>query len=146
MPIGDHPAELPDEVPNDPNDPLCNTKTYSVAPLLSTVWHQGVGFNNHAPYKNCSNLSNGRALAGCVAIAGAQVMNYLEYPSNYNFNLMYNFNGSDETSRLIRDIGNAVDMDYGCGSSGAKTKDLAKAFKDNFSTLQQIMEILIHKH
>ncbi|MFV0365946.1 MAG: C10 family peptidase [Mangrovibacterium sp.] len=133
LPIGDHPAELPDEVPDNTNDPLCNTKTYSVSPLLFTAWHQGVGFNNNAPYKSCSGQSNGRTLAGCVAIAGAQVMNYLEYPTTYNYDFMYNNTGSDEASRLIRDIDNAVDMDYGCSESGAKTKDLAKAFKENFS-------------
>src|SRR5690554_487943 len=130
---GDHPNEIGEEVPEDTNHPACNTQTYRVSPLLSTVWHQRVGFNNEAPYKSCSSLSNGRALAGCVAIAGAQVMNYLQYPLTYDYSLMYNISGSAEASRLIRNIGNAVDMDYGCGSSGAKTKDLAKAFKENFS-------------
>ncbi|MFB9056602.1 C10 family peptidase [Mariniflexile ostreae] len=117
----------------NPNDPACNIQTYSVAPLMTTFWHQGFGFNNNAPYKSCSNLSNGRAYAGCVAIAGAQVINYLEYPTTYDYNLMYNTTGSSEASRLIRDIGDAVDMDYGCSSSGANTEVLVDAFKNNFS-------------
>jgi hypothetical protein len=82
---------------------------------------------------NCSAQSNGRALAGCVAIAGAQVMNYFKYPATYDYNLMHNTLGSSEASRMIRDIGSAVDMDYGCGVSSAVTKDLAKVFKNNFS-------------
>ncbi len=130
---GDPPGEIGGEIPEDPNDPACNTQTYSVSPLLTTEWHQGVGFNDNAPYKGCSDQSNGRALAGCVAIAGAQVINYLEYPTTYDYGLMNNTTGSTEASRLIRDIGNAVDMDYGCSSSGAKTEDLADAFKNNFS-------------
>lgn len=133
IPSEDPPNEIGDEVPDDPNDPVCNTQTYSVSPLLSTVWHQSDGFNNDAPYKSCSTQSNGRAKAGCVAIAGAQVMNFLQYPSTYNYNLMYNTYGSSEASRLIRDIGNSVDMKYGCEVSRAYTIDLAGAFKDNFS-------------
>lgn len=42
-----------------------------VAPLVQTAWHQRAPYNNMCP--------DGK-LAGCVAIAMAQVMNYFQYP------------------------------------------------------------------
>lgn len=134
LPTEDDPSnEIGEEVPENPNDPACNTKTYSVSPLLSTAWHQGVGFNNEAPYMDCTQRGNGRAAAGCVAIAGAQVINYFKYPTAYDYSLMYNTTGSSEASRLVHDVGNAVNMDYGCSGSNATTKDLVNAFIYDFS-------------
>ncbi|MDO6517789.1 C10 family peptidase [Zobellia uliginosa] len=91
-----------------------------IGPLLQSTWGQRDGYNNLAPYKNCGDTNNGRALTGCISVAMAQVMKYHEEPSSrYDFSLMPMTTGSHETSRLIRDIGNTVNMKYDCDNSWA---------------------------
>ncbi|MGC6525020.1 MAG: C10 family peptidase [Flavobacteriaceae bacterium] len=100
-------------------------------PLMSTSWNQGCGYNDFAP--NCNNGGQcGRAFTGCVATALAQVLRYHEYPNNYNWSDMPNSSGSSETSRLMRDIGNAVSMNYGCDVSGAYMSNAKNALKNSF--------------
>lgn len=70
------PGETPWECPN--------AYYYEKAPLLSTAWEQGMGYNDLCPFQGCSVPANGHALTGCVATAMAQIMRYYEYPSNYN--------------------------------------------------------------
>jgi hypothetical protein len=53
--------------------------TSRVSPLLPVEWRQGNPFNQ-ALSKTCSS-NGGRAVAGCVAIATAQLMAYWQYPS-----------------------------------------------------------------
>lgn len=67
---------------------------------------------------------------------------YHQYPKNYNYSIMldrirfsreYNTSGANEIARLMRDIGSAVGMDYGCDGSGADTEDeVASSFKSDF--------------
>lgn len=45
---------------------------------------------------------------------------------------MPNNSGNGEVQRMMRDIGDAVDMDYGCSSSSADGDDTDNAFKDDF--------------
>ena len=45
--------------------------------LIQTKWHQYAPFNYYCPYK--TNPENQKAPAGCVAIAGAQMLYYLHY-------------------------------------------------------------------
>ena len=48
-----------------------------VAPLCATKWNQ------NAPYNNlCPSWQTGHAAAGCVAVAGAQIMKYHAYPEH----------------------------------------------------------------
>lgn len=49
----------------------------SVAPLITTAWNQGWPFNMLCPYDNARNT---RTVAGCGAIAMAQIMKYWNYP------------------------------------------------------------------
>lgn len=51
----------------------------SVSPLLRTRWNQGMPFNNLCPAD--PNATDGHVLAGCVATAMAQIMNYWEHPT-----------------------------------------------------------------
>lgn len=99
----------------------CTPTVTQVGPLLQTTWAQGVGYNNFAPYMACSTTFNGRAWAGCVAVAIAQVMNYYEYPSGFNWNAMPmpggRYDGNNAVSHLIHDIGLNVNMNYGCDVS-----------------------------
>ncbi len=47
----------------------------AVAPLLSTTWNQQTPYNDQCPFSGST-----RCLAGCVAVAKAQVMRYHEWP------------------------------------------------------------------
>jgi hypothetical protein len=49
-------------------------------PLLSSSWHQGYPYKRDCPY--LPSPDSCRPLAGCVAIAGAQVMRYWAWPPN----------------------------------------------------------------
>lgn len=102
-----------------------------VGPLLSTTWSQGCGYNDLLDVCS-SGGSCGRVWTGCTATATAQVMRYWEYPNSYNWSLMPNTSGSNETSILLRDIGSAVKMDYGCDGSGAYLIDARTALVNNF--------------
>ena len=130
------------------------TREYNVAdydiiihPLIKTKWSQ------YSPYnQNCPN----HAVAGCVAIAMAQLMNYYAYPfygrgerNGYNFErarYLYdkmnyetiydnNAEASAAVATLVRHCGASVDMKYGKNSSDAKTEKgvsaLHKYFKYN---------------
>lgn len=111
----------------------CDRNYFSqVSPLLSTIWNQGVGFNNYAPYMGCSSPANGRPPAGCVATATAQVMKYHQYPSNYPWSSMPDSSGSSATSLLMHDIGSSVNMNFGCEGSGAFTNSIPDALIDDF--------------
>lgn len=101
-----------------PNDGDCQNEIKIVGPLLTTSWNQVNGYNALVPLE----CGNEKAPAGCVAIAMAQVMKYHRFPNTYNWDAMANHYATMETAKLIRDIGNAVDMKYGCDGSGAKTK------------------------
>ncbi len=100
-------------------------------PLLNTRWGQGCGYNNLLA--TCSTGGScSRVLTGCVATATAQVMRYWEHPSGYNWSAMPNLGGSAATSLLMRDVGNAVSMNYGCISSSADTGDARNALVNTF--------------
>lgn len=99
------------------------TTTVQKAPLLETTWSQGNGYNDLVPAldEECEDYLNGKPPVGCVATAFAQVMRYHEYPNEYKWGEMELYEGSYETARLMRDIGHAVNMDYDCEVSIAKT-------------------------
>lgn len=56
----------------------CEDQYTQVGPLLTTTWGQWAGYNNTVPHTGC-NSSNGRAPAGCVATAMAQIMKYYKH-------------------------------------------------------------------
>jgi hypothetical protein len=100
-------------------------------PLLSTNWDQGCGYNSLL--NPCTSGGQcGRVWTGCVATATAQVMRYWQHPTTYTWSTMPNNTGSAETSRLMRDIGTAVYMSYGCGGSAAYTSDARNALVNTF--------------
>jgi hypothetical protein len=78
--------------------------------------------------------SNENAWTGCVATAMAQILRYWGHPCSqaYNYATMPNNSGNSEVQRMMRDLGNAVDMDYGCDGSGADGDKTDNAFKDDF--------------
>lgn len=110
----------------------------SHGPLISTRLGQGVGYNNSAPNKSCSEYSNGKTPTGCEARAMSQIMRFHIYPNTYNWSIMPNqvytstSNGANEINRLKRDAGNSVGMDWGCDGSGADTENVINALKNTF--------------
>lgn len=98
---------------------ICQDTYFTKGPLLQSYWGQRDGFNNYLPHKGCSSTNNGRSLAGCIPVAMAQVMRYHEHPATrYDFSAMpLGTGGSNEISRLISDIGNSLNVSYGCNNS-----------------------------
>lgn len=120
--------------------------------LVTTWWHQDTPFNNYCPYDSTHHTS--RCPAGCVAVAGAQVINYLHHKlgvpekspthghcSGYVYNNTVNqsfglFHSSTwenmmpssdpygYAAMLIGYIGKRVNMSYGINGSGAYTLEL----------------------
>ncbi len=106
----------------------------SVAPLIYTKWHQEEPYNNYVPV--CP--SGGHMLAGCVAIATAQILAYYEYPQiieGYSFDwtgmkaspyadeVEVSARNRNSISRLVQVVGMRVGMKYGCEGSGANPID-----------------------
>jgi hypothetical protein len=119
--------------------------------LLSSAWDQNWPYNDQCPGECPSN--QGHAVAGCIAIAGAQTARYWSWPPygvespcddpydwpNMPDVLTVNSPQAqiDATAELISDMGWAVDMDYGCDSSSAyfadlPGDDLRDAFEEHF--------------
>lgn len=83
----------------------CQDQYTQVGPLMTTTWNQGCGYNQLMPEISCSpGLPCGRAFAGCVPVAMAQVMRYHSHPANYDFINMPNDWGNLNNADLIRDV------------------------------------------
>lgn len=120
-------------IDNDPEGPCPQISSNTVGPLIGTKWNQGCGYNDLCPLIGSScGCSNMRAVTGCVATAMAQVMYYHKWPTSYNWSSMLLTTGSNETARLMKDIGAAVNMSYGCSSSANTQNKAAPAFKNDF--------------
>ena len=127
----------------------------TVGPLLKSIWSQQYpnygnsfdAYNFFAP--EGANGECEHCLAGCVAVAMAQVMYYWNYPvvtlgtsNQYDWCNMapyLNTNSSDyELKRdaiafLIRDCGRRLDMSYGCDGSSAQTSSVRNILVDQLS-------------
>ena len=103
---------------------------------LPTRWHQDSPYNNY-----CFTDGGDQAVAGCVAIAMAQIMAYHQHPATYNWEAMledapyvylWDAVGSDAVATLVSDIGQAVGMVYGTGGSEAAPSSPISAFRNEF--------------
>ena len=121
--------------------------------LLTSDWHQTEPYNDQCPDFACTwpCNSNTNAMVGCVATAGAQIAHYWNWPpygeeSPYNdtydwVNMPDDFTGctwtaaqEDAVAELSHEVGIAVNMNYGCGSSGIPYPGSAieDMFEDHF--------------
>jgi len=135
----------PDDLFGGEDELNCEDDYEEIGPLLSTKWHQRCGFNDLMPELNCSNnLPCGRAYAGCVPIAIAQVMKFHEFPTTYNWDNMPNNYGTTTTSQLIGDIHSAITttisgvdfpaVSYDCDGTGVSHDyNIANVFTNGFS-------------
>lgn len=124
-----------------------------VAPLLSTTWSQGCGYNAQCPVDAAGPC--GRVYTGCVATAMAQVLRYMEYPSSgvgnkcythyvygeqcayfsaatYSYSTMTNGSGNSEVAELMYHCGVSVSMNYSPTGSGAYSHNVVTALKNYF--------------
>lgn len=113
-----------------PSDKASNAKIVErLEPKCKVYWNQRSPYN-----KYCFTSKNEQALAGCVAIAGAQALTVLrpsvpeitswdevvkEYPTT---------KAQDEIAKLVSRIGKDAGMKYGTGSSGTSTSKLSPIF------------------
>lgn len=126
-----------------------------IKPFLLSRWGQGEYFNFYCPQE--MNGPNGRTVTGCVATAMAQILHYYRFPESgtgsYTYthpqygvlsadfeNSTYDYSKMPDrpsyvnaaAGRLIRDLGIAVDMDYGANASGMYNHKAAYALKTYF--------------
>lgn len=115
-----------------------------VEPLLDVRWGQEAPYNMFCFTKD----TNEQALAGCTAIAMAQIMSYYRYPTSfvrthdstmYNVILNWNeilasptMNDCSENNKLalahlIREFGSYANMSYGINVSNAALSDVSHA-------------------
>lgn len=104
----------------------------NIGPLITTKWHQ------YSPYNRSLPMQGGEyPVAGCVAIATAQVMKYHEWPQSFEWDKMNN-EETDETNwiytaNLIKDVGQALGTDYGIDGSSADTEDVVSVLRDKYN-------------
>jgi len=58
----------------------------------------------------------------------AQIMKYHHKPNSYQWDAMPSYYGTYATQNLMKDVGNAVNMHYGCTSSWAYGNDITGGF------------------
>ena len=128
----------------------------SIEPLTLSLWNQGTFFNDSCPAVDGGQA--GRALAGCVPVAMAQVLYFHRFPvhgtgshsytipslgiqCSANFgNTRYNWDGmlanpdrfSPSLSQLIYHCGVAVEASYSASGTGASTEETEVALKQYF--------------
>lgn len=128
----------------------------SISRLTKTIWHQDYPYNNYCPARTDTAYYN--APAGCVAIAGAQMLyflhnklgkpetapshatcygninNYTMHQNNFTTTVWDSMNTNGyryKAAPLIANVGTLVGMDYGNSSSSADTEDLVNdVFRD----------------
>ena len=137
--------------------PLSAAPGDQAGPLLRTNWKQTAPYNIYCP---------DATLAGCVAIAMAQTMNYHKYPvhgigtNSYKWNkttLTADFEGtryrwdemdtdSTAAAELIYHCGVSVWMDYGTGFSGSSEYYAKSALVDFFGYDENIRMVPRNKY
>ncbi|MBP3842316.1 MAG: leucine-rich repeat protein [Prevotella sp.] len=132
--------------PNDSVISIPNNSRGEIAPMITTSWGQGSPYNSF-----CPTLGQ-QCVAGSVATAMAQVMNYYQWPvdtiktiSSYTtltnkiimpeldpLTISWDNMTEEEIARLFLYCGQSVNMDYDVLMSGAKTIDVATAMYNVF--------------
>jgi hypothetical protein len=122
--------------------------------LLDCEWHQDAPYNNYCPYQWCSNTGNGRAPAGCSAIACSQILKYWSWPPGFDWEHIPNYVTTDSSeivqnavADLCYTVGASFPTDYDCDGSGALQGTPAQAlhsflgFSMNATALREFYSI-----
>ena len=113
-----------------------------------------MGYNDLGPFNYADNWYYGtKAPAGCVAVAMAQVLKYFNEPGLYPYiSMPLGQQSSPATATMIEDLGDMVDMDYGCDWSSASQFAATNSFiwylnytdvdvTDNITTTNMMQQI-----
>lgn len=135
----------------------------SVEPLLEVEWDQDAGWNRFCP--EYDEGPDGKAYVGCVAVAMAQALHYLQYPKRpqgeksyqlapygtistnfdeepaYQWSKMSLFSPDDYNAQLLYNCAVAVEMDFGGDGSGAYTTRVPFAFQRYFNFSSSVKTI-----
>lgn len=91
----------------------------NISPLVKTTWAQGSPYNQNVPYDNSAGK---RSLAGCVAVAYAQVFKFYECPRKMHGYKRYTY---------TNDAGTRLFFDYDFGAVTFDWANMPNALKDN---------------
>ncbi len=137
--------QLPEQAEMEDGAPVILPLNYQEGEvLLTSDWHQFAPYNNNCPDYGCATTSNGRALVGCVATAGAQLAHYwnwppygegsfagVDYSDTYDWVNMPDVATTSSTAKvqagvaeLSYEMGIASVMMYGCEESSTYTSNL----------------------
>lgn len=115
-----------------PSDKAADAKIIErLEPKCNVFWHQGSPYNRY-----CFTSKGEQAVAGCVAIAGAQAMTVLRpnVPEISSWEEVVkdapSEKAQDEIAKLIARIGKDTGMNYGTEASGTKTEKLSPIFSN----------------
>ncbi len=111
-----------------------------VYPLLSTKWGQGCVFNGFLSKKEdigtgcTTNLPCDRAYTGCVATCISQVVNFYKSMNGFDYSKLrrsyydsdLGTSHGDEVGRLMKEVGEIMDMHYTCTVSLAYSSDVLR--------------------
>jgi len=115
----------------------------AVEPLLNTKWNQDSPYNLACPKVSYVNGFGedveGNAVAGCVAIATAQIMNMHQFPISYDWSKTHTIHDSAsmaednaEVARLIHNVGESIGTCYGYLSSSASVSNVKQGLQKDF--------------
>lgn len=133
----------------------------AVEPLIKAKWDQDSPFNDLTP-----DMGSSKALTGCVATAAAQVMYFHKFPTKgkgtvttgglsvtlghlYEWDKMlpdykkgfYSEEEGNAVATLMRDVGYAVEMNYGKNVSSAHSSMIVTGLCRNFNYSPEAMHI-----
>lgn len=135
----------------------------SVEPLLEVEWDQDAGWNRFCP--EYDDGPGGKAYVGCVAVAMAQALHYLQYPERpqgeksyrlapygtiytnfdeeptYQWDRMSLHTPDDFNAQLLYNCAVAVEMDFGGDGSGAYTSRVPFALQRYFNFTSSVKTI-----
>ena len=119
----------------------CTSFDRTDGPLLTTTWGQDCPYNVALDRRGCDdNCNNGRPVAGCVAVAMAQVMRFHQWPNNFDYGRMFDAytvgardfqraSELDNVGPLIETCGDRVNMVYACDWAAAHPSFIDDAFR-----------------
>jgi len=118
------------------------SSTMTVGPLLKTEWNQGFPYNKRMP-KGCPQYGNHKP-AGCVAIALAQVIAYInpKVSASETYKLsslrgLWKISSTDNLANTVSEfvfyIAEGINTNYDCKESGAKLWDASDYLMERWS-------------
>jgi len=136
----------------------------TAGPLIITTWNQSPYYNDQCP----ANSTGEKAVAGCVAVAMAQVMKYYNHPAQGNSSKSYydnsgsvthyanisyasqtyawnnmplNLNAANtEVAKLLYHCGHSTQMNWEVDGSGTQTSYVVTALKNYFKYNTSVIE------